>query len=114
MSISTSARCFDTNAIAAAPTSRPRTNELRAGVVGVFWGDVISSCFLSVGGGLSSRFGVFVRMVIGSSFERSGPSAGVAAGHKRPVSAGSSLARTLYVVRRTMGVRCTIVKPSRE
>ena len=30
--------------------------------------------------GLSSRFGVFVRMVIGSSFERSGPSAGVAAG----------------------------------
>src|SRR6185312_11452507 len=31
-------------------------------------------------GGLSSRFRMFVRMVIGSLFQRSGPSAGVAAG----------------------------------
>jgi hypothetical protein len=37
------------NAIAAAPTSRPRTNPLRAGVVAVFFGDLISYSFVAVG-----------------------------------------------------------------
>src|SRR5690554_3885274 len=61
-------------------------------------------------GGLSSWFGVFVRMVIGSSFERSGPSAGLAAGvhvrmHER--------CRTPYAYTVLYDVRCTIDK-SRE
>src|SRR3954451_24626822 len=56
------------NAIAAAPTSRPRTNPLRAGVVAVFCGEVISCSLVSVGWWVVEPVWGSRRMVIGFFF----------------------------------------------